>query len=262
MTLVRLERDYTCIAYTCIVDRILISDSSVDGGRAGSAVERDGAMALDATQKEPTKTNIVRAGYRLLLSRGIKATTYAALAEASGCSRALVQYHIPVKARLATELVIDLVAGIEVQIKNLELSGLELTAYRFMVVQTYYAFLLDPRIRPFTVDLLSDRAILTAAMAEEIEWNSRILGLDDAADRSVVDRAVVALGGTHELLYWQLTRGEPSNAKELAESVLLGSVAGTDADVAALQRLFAERALSAETLEAAVDALNTSLTQD
>jgi AcrR family transcriptional regulator len=214
---------------------------------------------MEPAGSDSAKALIRRAGYRLLLTKGFKAATYSAIAEASGCSKALVQHHFPVKARLAVDLVHDLVLAIESYVRLRRPAVDDLTAFRFLVVQLYYGFLLESDVRPFTVDLLSDRAILTDAMEDEVDWNSRILGLDGHADRAVVEQAVVAVGGTYELLYWRLRRGELPDAAELAERLLLGSMAGSDIDSAATRRLFHESAFDPATLAVAVAELKSAL---
>lgn len=179
------------------------------------------------------------AAYRLMLAKGYNATTYSHISEESGCARTLVQYHVPAKAQLAIGLTHDLVGHLEHCMAASKVGSPNGPEYIFQVTQAYYEFLLQEEFLPFTRDILGQRDVLSQVMAMELDWYLQLRNISKPS-QSGLDRAIVSVGGAHELLYWRLSEGERPEAAVLARHMVLGTSAGKWADSVAATALNAD----------------------
>jgi AcrR family transcriptional regulator len=179
-----------------------------------------------AQHTKTTKDDIAREAYRLFLENGYTATTYRDIAHAVGRDRALVQYHFPHKEELVVGCLRKLIDLIEVEIARNELAVPESAGYRVLIAQLYFAFLLQPGIRRFTLDVLSSRAITHEILVMESNWNLDYLGVPPAEQREAFDQAIVAVGGAYELMYRYLITGEELDVRRLAAETIANSAPG------------------------------------
>jgi AcrR family transcriptional regulator len=178
-----------------------------------------------AQHSKTAKEDIAKAAFRLFLTNGYTATSYREIAAAVGRDRAIVQYHFPHKESLVVECLRRLIELIEGEIAAHGFALRESPGYRVVIAQIYFAFLMMPGIRQFTLDVLSSRAITQEILVMESNWNLDFLGVPEGAKREAFDQAIMAVGGAYDLMYRYLVTGEELDIRRLAAQTIAASAA-------------------------------------
>jgi AcrR family transcriptional regulator len=186
-----------------------------------------------AQHSKTAKQDIAAAAYRLFLAKGYEATSYRDIADAVGRDRTIVQYHYPRKDPIVVSMLDRVIALIEEYIVRhsiVERLGVD---YRVALAQLYFAFLLQPDIRQFTLDVLSSRAITRELSVIDADWNADFLGASVEQRREVVQSGILAIGGAYELIYHHVATGEPIEGRWLARQTVINSMVLRDAQTSA-----------------------------
>ena len=168
-------------------------------------------MAEDLTSKQA----IEAAAFRLFSEQGLDATSYTAIAEASGCGRPLVQYHFPKKEDLAVAFVERCLLSVAEVYSGSDYDVEEHTVRVLRMGQLYYELILNGGMRAFMVDALANRNITSRIIRLNAEWSLPYTD-DDAADPGLVEASIKATGGIYELLHASLSEGLACDAADLA----------------------------------------------
>ncbi len=203
------------------------------------------------------KTSIMEAAWQLFCQQGYDATTYAAIAQACGISRNLVQYHYPKKELLAFAYMEHILGQVQATLgyhdDNL---GENITAVH-EVGSCFFTYLLqDEGRRTFLVDILRNRDLTEATLTFDAQWAlSRMRAVSSADHDTIMRTVMVYMGGFYELLYYCLVNNQPINPTEELQPVLAAFAAVLGFDKEAVKARLKNNAPSAERVEAVVQAL-------
>lgn len=163
-------------------------------------------------RNEELKEKIERQAWGLFRAQGYDATSYAAIAQACGISRNLVQYHVPKKESLAISLMESILRASH---RALGKSEADLRGDFAAIYETgtcYFAFLLQSEgYRTFLLDIIRGRDLTESILAFNADWAlERVDGPSSDDDLQRVMRSVVVhMGGFYELLYHCLKNDKP-----------------------------------------------------
>jgi AcrR family transcriptional regulator len=176
----------------------------------------------EGASHEPTTRELVRrAAYASFVEVGYTRTTYQRIADRIGRDRALVQYHVPKKERLAVEFLGTLLERAESSLLDHDLvPDREPVAYRFVLAQLYFATLSANQLRGFTADILEIRTIVEELVDYDVAWNVAFVEPTPDERQTVVDDTVMGIGGAYELLYRRLREGRATEPTDLARRTL------------------------------------------
>lgn len=159
---------------------------------------------------------IFQSGFRLLLEEGYESTSYRAIAEASGQSRAFVQHYIP-KKELLLERFIERLLDIFDERAAGKRNACD--PYESMVLtgQLYFAFLFDERVRPLSIDILQDRSACESVIAANEIYQAHKAHTSPSEQQQLSDELARIIGGSYEVVYRCLL--ERRSLDPLAESL-------------------------------------------
>lgn len=158
---------------------------------------------------------IEQAAFDLFAEVGYAKTSYSAIAERCGITKALVQYYFRKKEELALGLLTRL---LEESIDGLGLRGSDAPeAGRFgelwRIGTAYFDRMLclaPSGYRTFLQDVLASRELTGDVLAFNVGWACSYLGRDAASLGSdASDDVIMSMGGFYELLYHALREGRP-----------------------------------------------------
>lgn len=159
------------------------------------------------------KLQIEKAARKLFAEKGFAGTSYQQIAEAMGTEKSNIQRHFPKKEIFVDHLFQDLLDAIAKYLGQTEENYFR-SLYPIGVI--YFAFLLSPRMRKFTTDVLSDRAMTEVIIQKDMEWAAQYLSgfsLEEAA--GFRDDVAIVMGGTYELVYQHLVSGADTDPRNL-----------------------------------------------
>lgn len=162
-----------------------------------------------------SKQAIEAAAFRLFSEQGLDATSYTAIAEASGCGRPLVQYHFPKKDDLAVAFVNQSLLSVAEVYSGSDYDVEDHTVRVLRMGQLYYEMVLNGQMRVFMADALANRNITSRIIRLNAEWSLPYTD-DDAAAPGLVEASIKATGGIYELLYACMGDGVACDAADLA----------------------------------------------
>lgn len=178
------------------------------------------------------------------LSVGYNATSYQAIADAAGTTRANVQYVAGKKENLLMrfmERVLNVVADFAA-----EWRGPFSSDYEGMFAVAQLSFALSFHSEGFSkiaMDTLRDRDLTSEMLMLDYRWAFAYQRLDEEqaqGDSRHQDRIIMAMGGFYELLYFHLSRGTTFDYREsLREvvAVVAQTRDATEAELAAARAL-------------------------
>lgn len=212
-------------------------------------------------KNEEGRAEIQQAATKLFLEKGYAATSYTDLAKATGRKRATVQSLFPKKSELATNLINRLVYGCQAYADERGLANGSPLDELYVIGQLYFSALLaTPRMRVFTLDVISDREVSSNSLLFNEDWVREFLDVSEAEAERCMDAFVLAMGGGYEVVYQRLTSGEPVDIAALVQLIIEAFV--SCCGIERLQETGAGEApepLDAETLADAREWLHTSL---
>ena len=162
-------------------------------------------------RNEELKAKIQREAWRLFHESGYDAATYAAIADACGISRNLVQYHFPKKELLAISLMDRVLEEAEAALAEQATEGSNDFSAMCAAGTCYFEFLLqDEGYRNFLLDIISSRSLTESVLAFNASWAFERVGEPEGGELDEVMRTVIiSMGGFYELLYYCLKNGKP-----------------------------------------------------
>lgn len=162
---------------------------------------------------EEMKARIEEAAYGLFESVGYDKATYAAIADETGISRNLAQYHFPKKELLAISYMEKILLQVQ---EELEISDASIIAEPMLLAavgEGFFNSLLETEgKRTFLQDIIRSRDLTEDVLAFNTQWalshvesNKAQGSSSKQAERSII----VHMGGFYELLYHSLKTNEP-----------------------------------------------------
>lgn len=151
------------------------------------------------------KEAIRQAAFAAFRERGYAATSYTAIAERCGMSRALVQYYFKKKEDLALSLFTLLLEQSVDLLGYAHPEGPEENRFAelYRIGQVHFAYLTrEDGYRCFLEDVLGSRELTEDVLAFNGTWAFRYLGRGaEELDAATMDSVVMSMGGFYELLY-------------------------------------------------------------
>lgn len=162
-------------------------------------------------RNDELKAEIQEQAWRLFHARGYDAATYAAIAEACGISRNLVQYHFPKKELLAIGLMDRVLEEAEAALRvEAADGGNEFSAMCATGTCYFEFFLQDAGWCAFLLDIISSRSLTESVLAFNASWAFERVGEPEGGELDEVMRTVIiSMGGFYELLYYCLKNDKP-----------------------------------------------------
>lgn len=164
------------------------------------------------------KREIERCAFKLFLEQGSVASSYTSIADASGYSRPLVQYHFPRKSDLILAFIELCTDSIEKAFRTSPYITSESRVNAFRITQLYYRFFLSASGRlQFLLDVLSDRNLTNEMMHLNTEWGLPfVTDNPEAPNRRTA--SLIAIGGYFDLVYSNISNGDTVSPDEIALS--------------------------------------------
>jgi AcrR family transcriptional regulator len=161
-------------------------------------------------KNEKNREAIAAEAWRLFFELGYEETTYQAVADRCGVTRALVQHYFPAKIDFAVGLFRDILNKLA-----LALDGFPYE-HRFqnllLIGESFFGYLLkNTNSRRLTVDILSSRTLTAKVLAFNIEWAEGFIKIAPSPQyvETFSDNVTSAMGGFYELLFQKLSQGRP-----------------------------------------------------
>lgn len=145
-------------------------------------------------------------GFRLLLNRGYAATSYQAIADEVGTTRALVQHYLPRKELLLRSFIEKLLAFFDEWVVS-ERGQIGLWENLALTGQLYFSFLFYDRARDFAREFLSDRNASLAVIDANKAYQHAKTAEEQEDERFLSDELVRIIGGSYEVVFLHLTEG-------------------------------------------------------
>lgn len=204
-------------------------------------------------RNEEAEAEIRACAYSMLLHEGYAATSYGAIADATGYSRAFVQHYLPKKVEMMGACLSDLLARIDAAVDELR-PGEEPLVAMFLTGQAYFSLLCDARLRSFALDLLESRSLTEAALKANEDYplgNRGAVGFLSGGS----DEVVRTMGGTYEVLYRHLEHGGAFDPAAESLRIVLSYATSMAADTAGLLEACEEAAFDQDEYEALISML-------
>lgn len=167
-------------------------------------------MPLSSQDDTGNLQAIRRAAFSLMMEKGFSRTSYTDIAEASGCTRALVQYYFPKKDRIIVEFIERV---LELSEEYIVRRGMKtdscfedfyLTGYIH-----FYVLLNNESLLPLTRDIVSSRERSAITISEMERWQHRYPEFEGIDSARITDAILFSIGGAYELINHHLANGLP-----------------------------------------------------
>lgn len=155
------------------------------------------------------RSEILKAASRLLCEYGYNQTSYAAIAQSVGCSKALVQQYFPQKSMFILDFneclrscAIDFFREHHMQQKEKEIDT-------FIIGQIYYGSYISPYLRHLFRDVISNRDLMRMIEEHNNEWMLGYLNTyRELITQQVKYSLINSIGGLYEVLYYFVANNE------------------------------------------------------
>lgn len=182
-----------------------------------------------------------------MMEHGYRSTSYAMIAEQASVPRAQVQYYFPKKAQIVTGL---LNRALDLSIRYIDTYGLQGSdgyATLFRAGQIYFTFLFqDEQLRRLTLDVMADREISSELLFLNQRWADDFLSPNLRVEGEFEEAFAMVVGGTYELCYLHLSRGEKVDVVGTVRRMLIAFMTLTGTGAADARRVLEGAELDAK----------------
>lgn len=184
-------------------------------------MKKDTDLTIADIQGIDKKDIIRRAAFGLLMSKGFSKTSYSDIAEASGCTRALVQYYFPKKEELLNEFISRLIVLSDMHLVNRGLKTDSCFIDFYVTGYMHFYFLLEnSAILPLTRDVIARRAHSQTALSLMVDWTTRYEELANKNPTDITAAVFMSVGGAYEYIAYQLDSGKSVDIPLLLERTI------------------------------------------
>lgn len=161
-----------------------------------------GITSLTEIMSVDKRDVIRRNAFSLLMQQGYAKTSYTAIAELSGCKRALVQYYYPKKSQFLLDFVQKLIECSYEFIARKHAESGDCFVDFFTTGQIHFHVLLrNESLKALTQDIVSHREISRAIVGLMAKWQHGRPGTSDIDEGRILNGITFAMGGAYEYLY-------------------------------------------------------------
>ncbi len=177
---------------------------------------------MGTLHEHPNKKRIRQAAFVLMYERGIKQTSYTAIAQKAGVGRPLVQRHYPKKDELLVLFISQLVDTCKARLTDFDQETTDPLLRTLHLSQLYLQTVLyDENMQALTLEILSNRDITGAMVRHHFESSFVWVAMQSSDDQQeAYEASIKAIGGIDELLVMQLTDGAAPDAGDLAAQLM------------------------------------------
>lgn len=211
-------------------------------------------------RNEQEEQRIYHTGFRMLIESGYKSTSYQAIADASGQSRAFVQHYIKKKEQLLERFIKELLDHMDVWV--LEHRNIRDIYTNFALTgQLYFAFLFNERVQPLAMDMLGDRNISLVVIEANTAYQQHKSHQTAARQNKLLQEIVRLIGGSYELAYYCLCNNLSLDPFEESLRIVLGYAELVGEDLQEIADRTRSAALSSSEVHDALHAILERITQ-
>lgn len=204
-------------------------------------------------QERETREVLAEVVAQQLPERGLRGTTYRSVAEQAGVSRAVVQYHYPAKDDFAVGFVEQQIQAAADYAQSAGLITGNALADLHVQSQIHFAFLADSRMRSLSREILENRALTQRMLDYDQEWAFDVLALSSQARKDMLDRYLIIVGGSYDLLYRRLSRPGAGDEQSIVQSMMLSFCQLIGLDFAESSKMLEGSRLNPDELATAVN---------
>lgn len=168
-------------------------------------------LAVARPKDNETRKQIQRATFELFAEVGYAKTSYSAIAQRCGMTKALVQYYFKKKEDLAIDLMNMMLENCIDDLGYRNANSSEGARFEEMVRigEEYFARILATNgYTQFLTDILASRELTETVLAFNAQWAFSYLDRPgDELSQAAIDTVVLSMGGFYELLYHTLKEG-------------------------------------------------------
>lgn len=204
------------------------------------------------------KAEIVRCAAMLFRKVGYTATTYQAIADEMGESRALIQHYFPQKSEFATIFFSTLSHSVtEVLDSAGKLHGDKYIDF-YLVSQVYYAYLTtNEPTKLFVEEVLGDRCLSDEVLLLNLEWMTEFLREETAEEAAwSLDSILVRGGGLLTFIHYWLPKGRVLNVEPFIKDNIVERMAHSGMHPAAAEATLAPHRIDEEEMAAFLEELD------
>ncbi len=168
------------------------------------------------------KEMIVQAACRCFLQNGYQHTSYQKIAEQSGFSKSVVQFHFPKKAQFIPAFFKRLTNEMWLYLDSHKLLSSNPFASSFCLGQVYFSFLImNPQVRQFSFDVVSSREFTEELLLFNETWCIDYFHVSPERYEQLYDTVTLSVGGAYELIYRSLKYQKEIDSMKIARQVIL-----------------------------------------
>lgn len=167
---------------------------------------------MAAPRNDEERERIYRAAVELFLQQGFSKTSYAAIADACGTSKSMVQHYFPKKELFIDRYFAQILDGLNERAVELADDPDDVLEVFCLMGLMHFSQLLDAdEMRALADDIVESRALTNSIVAAERTWARERLS-ERKGTVSAADALTVSLGGAYELIYQYRQQGAPLSA--------------------------------------------------
>lgn len=179
------------------------------------------------------KAVIRRNAFSLLMEQGYAKTSYANIAQRSGCNRSLVQYYYPKKSQILIDFVERLIECSYdfMMLRHAESGNCFLDFFVTGQIH-FYVLLKNPPLEPLTRDIVANRETSSAIIALLADWQHHHSGVEGIDSNVMLDSITFAMGGAYEYVYRCLADDQEIDVGALLSRTIRAYIVGLEVDPA------------------------------